>query len=542
MRPEVGKQTTSTLTSTATVRDACTCVMSCSRGCARRACVDVLVVDPSELGELLTTLLVQYGFSVHRVGTGEDALTFALDHNPTCVVVEAELPDTSGLDIAELCHTELGTIAVLTYPPGFVAADPDVAARVRALAASFVRPFRSLSLIEAVAAACGRSLHTQPLTSTEGYPVDSLADDFGNELLLTEAVDAVLEGTVDVDLNDDEDFIRADEPDHEPFIIAHDEAALHPPIDDDAATTIPQAARPTSTEAARPLDEVVSQEEHRRTTGAFSPGDLAELWQRTRARRTSSPAVVSAPASEGKLTPRVLADLLDAFHQSQTSGEIWLSNGSGQRLLLLRRGVVVGARSNLAGEDLLTRLLKRGALTRDDVEHVAFLLRTGQHASIVEAIVDNELVDEATLRAVIDDHVRRVAIAAFSWATGTYRITLEGRAAREVVSANVHVGDVVVHAIMLTESDNALRKAAPDDARFAPVGDAVYGLEHLRLTPGEARVVIAMDGTKTIADLLVLTAPTTERVVRGLAAGLLCLHLARFAGRGAASARKISFF
>lgn len=511
-----------------------------SRWCATRACVDVLVVDPSELGELLTTLLVQYGFSVHRVGTGEDALTFALDHNPTCVVVEAELPDTSGLDIAELCHTELGTIAVLTYPPGFVAADPDVAARVRALAASFVRPFRSLSLIEAVAAACGRTLQSQPLTSTEGYPVDSLADDFGNELLLTEAVDAALDGTVDVDLEDDEDFVRADEP--EPIVVAQDDVSLHPPIDDDAATTIPQAARPTSTEAARPLDEVVLQEEHRRTTGAFSPGDLAELWQRTRARRTSSPAVVAAPASEGKLTPRVLADLLDAFHQSQTSGEIWMSNGSGQRLLLLRRGVVVGARSNIAGEDLLTRLLKRGALSRDDVEHVGFLLRTGQYHSIVEAIVDNELVDEATLRTAIDDHVRRVAIAAFSWASGSYRITLEGRAAREVLSANVHVGDIVVHAIMLTESDSALKKAAPDDARFAPVGDAVYGLEHLRLTPGEARVVIAMDGTKTIGDLLVLTAPTTERVVRGLAAGLLCLHLARFAGRGAAAARKISFF
>jgi CheY-like chemotaxis protein len=515
------------------------CLLLVGRRCARRADVDVLVVDPSELGELLTSLLVQYEFSVHRVGTGEDALTFALDHNPTCVVVEAELPDTSGLDIAELCHTELGTIAMLTYPPGFVAADPDVAARVRALAASFVRPFRSLSLIEALAAACGRSLPVQPPMATDGYPVDSLPAD--QKLLLSEDVEAALDGAVDVDLDDDEDFVRADE--LEPFLVAQDEAALHPPIGDDpATTTVPQAARPTSTEAARPLDEVVSQEEHRRTTGAFSPGDLAELWQRTRARRTSSPAVVAAPASEGKLTPRVLADLLDAFHQSQTTGEIWLSNGSGQRLLRLRRGVVIGARSNLAGEDLLTRLLKRGAVTRDDVEHVAFLVRTAQHASVVEAIVANELVDEATLRAVIDDHVRRVAIAAFSWATGTYRITLEGLGGREAVNANVHVGDIVVHAIMLTESDSALKKAAPDDARFAPVGDAVYGLEHLRLSPGEARVVIAMDGTKTIADLLALTAPTTERVVRGLAAGLLCLHLARFAGRGAAAARKITFF
>ena len=184
-------------------------------------------------------------------------------------------------------------------------------------------------------------------------------------------------------------------------------------------------------------------------------------------------------------------------------------------------------------------MLKRKALSRDDAEHVAFLLKTGQHQTVVEAVVDNDLVEAGVLASVVDEQVRRIAIGAFSWSSGSYRLSLEGRATKEPLPVTVHVGDIVVHAIMLTESDAALKKAAPDDARFAPVGDAVYGLEHLRLTPAEARVVIAMDGTKTIADLLMLMAPTSERVVRGLAAGLQCLHLAKFMGRGAASARRV---
>ena len=159
-----------------------------------------------------------------------------------------------------------------------------------------------------------------------------------------------------------------------------------------------------------------------------------------------------------------------------------------------------------------------------------------------DGVVTTDLVAADVLKSVVDEQVRRIAIGAFSWPSGSYRLTLEGRATKEPLPVTVHVGDVVVHANMLTESDSALKKAAPDDARFAPVGDAVYGLEHLRLTPAEARVVIAMDGTKTIADLLLLMAPTSERVVRGLAAGLQCLHLAKFMGRGPAAARKISFF
>ena len=52
-----------------------------------------------------------------------------------------------------------------------------------------------------------------------------------------------------------------------------------------------------------------------------------------------------------------------------------------------------------------------------------------------------------------------------------------------------------------------------------------------------------MDGTKTIKVLVTLFSPgISERTIRGLAAGLLCLNLVRFAGWGPAEARRISFF
>jgi len=51
-----------------------------------------------------------------------------------------------------------------------------------------------------------------------------------------------------------------------------------------------------------------------------------------------------------------------------------------------------------------------------------------------------------------------------------------------------------------------------------------------------------MDGTKTISDLATLFDKVPERMLRGLAAGLLCIGLVRFSGWGESSARRISFF
>jgi hypothetical protein len=288
----------------------------------------------------------------------------------------------------------------------------------------------------------------------------------------------------------------------------------------------------------------VLHEAERRQTQAFNPGELAELWSRVKARRATTSTATPKPASAGQLTPRQLADLLDAFHQGQTTGELWLGDarGPGRRVLLLQRGVIVGARSNIQGEDLISLLKKRKALSDDDADAVAFMVGQKLHKTAAEAILALDHVPERVLKSVVEEHVRRVAIGAFSWTRGRYQLTLEGRATREPIRADVHVGDVIVHAIILTESDEALQKAAPDDARFAPAGDATYGLEHLKLSPQEARVVIAMDGTKTITDLLALFDQVPARVIRGLAAGLFCLNLTRLQGRGPAKARNISFF
>ena len=564
--------------------------------------MDVLVVDPGELGALLSKLLQQYGFTTERVDTGDRALTLALEKQPSVIIVDAELPDTSGLDLAELLRDELQSRTLLTYPASFTAAN--AADRMQRLDGAFVRPFRSLALIESVGHLLGRPLQRlsgtpdspvssppvssppppvssplppvssppppvssppprvssppprvssplppvssplPPVSSPSPSPVSSWAP-VSSVVAVIDESPADFEQGIEILLADefaDDADGRPDEfvlQDFDPGALAVGNIAEH--VDDGGQSTVKFGRTRLSSEAAWPMD-VVSSEERVQPRGS-SPVDLMDLRHRVKERRSGGMPPLR-PAPMGELTPRLLADLLDALHHTQFSGELNLTDGSGleRRVLLLERGLIVGARSTIEGEDLISLLLRRKAIAADDADDVTFMLSHKQFRTVTEAVLASEYVPEVLLGNVLGEHVRLVAIGAFSWPVGRYQLTLDDTGDREALRSAVHVSDIIVQVVIVTEDDDGLRRAAPDDARFATVGDAVYGLEHLKLSPAEARVVMSMDGTKTILDLITLHAPVSERVVRGLAAGLFCLNLTRFLGRGPAAARRISFF
>ncbi len=470
---------------------------------------EVLVVDPGELGDLLAALFEQYGLHAVRAKTGVEALERALEQRPRVVVLEHDLSDATGEEVGELLRAELGAVVLVTYPQSLPVDDEAAMARIAAMDASFSRPFRSLTLIETAARLAGLALHksggdtgapSSPLASAEGAAIE---DDDGDELILDVEVAAAQDG---------------------------------PPTAAIERTADMGIAKPIA--AGGPHGGGEGEPPGKR---AYSPGALADLWARVKERRATAAPMPEA-RGELPLTPRSYADMLDAFAQSQTTGELWVTNGRARRVLLLRRGSVVGARSNLESEDLSTLAHKRGLLAAADIDEVRSDVLAGRRKSVAEAILARGLLAEPDLRRLVEEHARRIAIASFAWPSGTMRVTLEGRATREVVPVQVTVADVILRGILLTESDAALLAAAPDDARFSPSGDAGYGLQDLPLSAEEARVVVAMDGTKTVGDLITLFDAVPERTVRGLAAALLCLDLVRFVGWGHASARRISYF
>lgn len=517
---------------------------------------DVLVVDPGELGELLATLFLQHGLTATCAKGGEQALELALRERPGAVVIEYDLPDADGLDVADLLRDELGAKVVVTYAQHDLSGDDrdQLRQRLDEFDASFSRPFRSRALIQRVAELLGHGVSPPETTSEIAIPTSQEEE----PLLLEEEVqDAARYDEDDDDLVVDIDIQHLGD-EHGP---GHDLGYGPPPPDEEppapppapaSSSPVPDlqahVAAPTTGQregVAVPISELAQE---RTKTGTHK---LAALLERARMQPLPPDEPEQGTALEplaerrGRLTPRVLGDLLDAFHQSQTTGEVWLARGPAQRVILLVRGVIVGARTNVAGERLVHLLERHGGPWPGRVE----ALKSSQPDATLDddtvfkaAALESRLLDEALLLRLLGEQTRRIVLGAFTWREGVYKVTLHGHGKREKRRVVLSVADAILRGALLTESIEALREAAPDDVRFGPNPDAPYGLEQLTLSPDEARVVVALDGTKTMNDIATLYPEVSERTRRGLAAGLLRLELLRFAGKGHAEARRISFF
>lgn len=497
---------------------------------------DVLVVDPGELGELLTTLFQQYGIAACCARTGEQAIEVALKEQPGVVIVEYELEDADGLDVADLLRDELQAKVVLTYAHHHLSGEErdSFVARLRTVDASFARPFRSRTLIESVATMLGHQVDP-PDVSGEFMAVRD--DEEGEPVLLEEEVPEELDYAAD----DEEESVVFDI-DVDPL---EDEHAAGHEFSYGGASAEPG----DSTSAAAPREAAsVPLVEIERERMKTDPRGLSDLWRKVRQSHAAQPehgeeppAPPPAPAHpglverKGRLTPRVLSDLLDAFHQSQTTGEIWLVRGAAQRVVLLVRGVIVGARTNVASEQL-PRLARRRGLVSDEQ------LKALPAGDADRAFRASKLASDEVLERLLGEQARRVVLGAFAWGDGLYKVSLQGHGKRERHRVVLSIADAISRGILLTETIEALREAAPDEARFAPHPDSSYGLDQISLSVEEARLVVAMDGTKTMGDLATLFPEVPERTQRGLAAGLQRLGLLRFMGHGPAAPRAITFF
>ncbi len=484
----------------------------------------VLVVNPSELGELLATQFSQYGIEAVHAKSGEQALEFALEDTPLAVVVDAELPDGPGIEYAELLAAELMIPVVLTHRPGLPAEDEDFLPRAKNLDALFRQPFRSLALIGKVADLCGMSLEA-PLTSQEGAAaVPPGHDDDDDDDTLTE-LDVASEDVLSARTQKDPDGFDDLDIDDSAF-----EAALAEEEESSRMSAAP----------GLPADDIAAV--------AFDPADIALWYRRMRDQKAAGPAehkksTPPRPASlEGALSPPVLVDVLDAFHQSQSTGEVFLERGKDRRVILFRRGRIVGARSNIQREELAYIALAERALTPEQARQAAQAVREGKAKTFTGAILIENLLERDALVPLLEKRTRRVVIGAFTWADGRYRLSYRGLGKREPVPVDLSAGEAILRGILRTDRRVDLESAAPDDARFAPNPDAAYALTDLRLDDVEARLVVSMDGTKTVADLRTLFDDVPVRVVRGLAAGLHRLRMLRLAGRGPAAPRRIDFF
>jgi len=467
----------------------------------------VLIVDPSDDGDRLAQQCADHGLTVVRARTATSALDQILTVRPAAAVVELDLPDATGLDLAQVLAGEVH------IPLLFASASrsPDKDALLQgglALASGFVsKPYQVAEVIARLAAAMGEDLTRA--RSAAAAAVDQEGSRWGKE----DVVDGEL------------------------VLLVEEVVASEPALAEPAEALTARSAREQLA-----LDRAATPVAGTAPAPAAAPSML-EIWEnKVAAFRPPAPAPVlveNLPPS-GRLTQLSVVQLFDNFFRARRSGELALIRGEAKRLIVFSQGHPVFARSNLAKERLGYHL-RSLKLVDEAVLQAALADSGGSDLRLGEFLVRQGKLDEGMRRKALARVVRTIVLSSFAWTEGVFQVGLVDRSRTEPLRVPMKTGNAILRGLTLTSNLGTLRDAVPPDARFAPVSDPVYPLEQLTLTDLEARVLIATDGTKTVADLGSLH-EIDERTLLGLMYGLARLNVIELVGHGTAKPRALTYF
>ncbi|HTN54319.1 MAG TPA: DUF4388 domain-containing protein [Anaeromyxobacter sp.] len=214
--------------------------------------------------------------------------------------------------------------------------------------------------------------------------------------------------------------------------------------------------------------------------------------------RVRSPEADAPPPARGDLARSSVPRLLVALHVGQATGALSLTRGPVRKIVVVERGNLVYAASNLAPERFAGICVRRGVVEAERLE--ALRREAAPGARTAEILAGAGLLTPERRAELVTGQVRAVTWSTFEWREGTYAFQ-PGRPPAGRVPLALDAGDVVLEGLRRTASLGRLREELPADAHLAPSPAPAFELYDLRLAPEEARLLTLADGTKSVADL-----------------------------------------
>jgi len=428
----------------------------------------VLIVDDNqELLNLLSRLFDDAGYKVLPANKGKAALELARAERPVLVIVDILLPDMMGYHLAEAVRKECNA-QVIFLTGVFKGGKHSSEAKAKyGAVAYFEKPFEARKLLE--------------LAKTVVAPEPK-----------EQAEEA---GGFDVELDIDVDEERAQDP-----------------------MELTGVVRITGDNISAELKGA------RLTAGGGRPGAAAVV-------RPPPPNYPAGPAPiadaergtrRGELKDN-FPSLINAFYQSQETGELGVQRAKVKKVLYFEKGQPVFALSNLVTDRFGQFLVRVGKISDAQLKQAA-ALATASKRRTGEALVEMGLLKETERLYYVGQQVKSIIYSIFGWEDGVYELTFNRRAQSENIKLDSHPANLILRGIKKLYKPERLRRLLAPEDRVLPSLQPAYSLNEIDLEKWEAELLPKVDGTRTIAELVAI-AGRPEHVVHGFLYALVALSV-----------------
>jgi hypothetical protein len=218
---------------------------------------------------------------------------------------------------------------------------------------------------------------------------------------------------------------------------------------------------------------------------------------------------------KGTLEHFALADVFRLMSWAKKTGKLEVARSAGRGKIFFRDGEVYYAESSLSREPLGQKLIRSGSLT--DGQLMKALDQNAQSGERVgQILVANGWVTQEQLQGALRQQIEDAVFDLLRWELGEFDFQPQVEADIEV-QISVSVENLIIEASRrLDELEVIQRKIPNEDARLKMANKPPEGAAEINITPEEWRMLVLVDGSRTIHEIALLVGMDDFGALRGL--------------------------
>ena len=205
----------------------------------------------------------------------------------------------------------------------------------------------------------------------------------------------------------------------------------------------------------------------------------------------------------GDLSMTPLAEVLVTVHHYKVPGVLTASRDGVEKRIFIWKGDVIFASSSDREDSLGVFLMRTGRITREEHDLSVKLLlapnETRRHGAV---LVGMGILTSKELILAVTEQVRAIVHSVFDWPDGTVTFNVGQYRTDEIIQLHIPARQAVLEGVKaVVDAPRLVALLGPRWAVFDPVYTPA-DLSDITLSAGEIRLLQAVDGAKTLRDLV----------------------------------------
>lgn len=200
----------------------------------------------------------------------------------------------------------------------------------------------------------------------------------------------------------------------------------------------------------------------------------------------------------GDLQTMLPGDLLQWLSLGQKTGTVVLTNGPVEKKIYFKKGRIISSASNDPREYLGQFLMSHGYLTEEELKK-AMEVQEQSGILLGKILVTIGVITEKDLTRLMRLKVEEAVYDIFLWNDGSFQFQDDDGPKMEMVPLYVDVTGIIMEGTRRVDEWARIRRTVPSEAW---VPDAIEQIDPKGMTEVEQPIVRAIDGRKTIAQIV----------------------------------------